>query len=111
MIKVLKAKDLNEIYNATHQTHRLRSLTDVDYYDLVRIFGQASIPVESADGKVQKEWVFDYKGEIFTIYDWKTYDEHETMTELFTWNIGGKSFDQEFADELLHLLPAGAKIV
>ncbi len=111
MIKVLKAKDLNEIYNATHQTHRLRYLTDVDYYDLVRIFGQASIPVESGDGKVQKEWVFEYKGEIFTVYDWKTYDEQETMTNLFTWSLGGKSFNQEFADELLYLLPDGAKIV
>jgi len=110
MIKVLKAKDLNEIYNATHQTHRLKSLTDVDYYDLVRIFGQPSIPVESGDGKVQKEWVFDYNGEIFTIYDWKTFDEHETMTNLFTWSLGGKSFNQEFVDELLYLLPDGAKI-
>lgn len=111
MIKVLKAKDLNEIYNATHQTHRLKSLTDVDYYDIVKTFGQPSIPVESGDGKVQKEWVFDYKGEIFTIYDWKTYDENVTTSELLTWSLGGKSFNQEFVDELLHLLPDGAKIV
>ena len=111
MIKVLKAKDLNEIYNATHQTHRLKSLTDVDYYDIVKTFGQPSIPVESGDGKVQKEWVFDYKGEIFTINDWKTYDENVTTSELLTWSLGGKSFNQEFVDELLHLLPDGAKIV
>ena len=47
---------------------------------------------------MQKEWVVDFDGEIYTIYDWKTYDERYTMEELTNWNVGGKTSALDFIE-------------
>lgn len=66
------------------------------YSQLVEAFGKPTYEEASGDDKVQFEWEFSYKGEPFTLYDWKTYDRNYSMTELTTWNIGGKSYYGDF---------------
>jgi hypothetical protein len=66
------------------------------YSRLVEVLGEPTFPEASDDGKVQKEWVFTYGGNVFTIYDWKTYDEEYTTTRLYSWNVGGHSAAYDF---------------
>ena len=56
------------------------------------------------DDKVQVEWVVKYKGEYFTIYDWKTYDRNYTETKLDIFNIGGKTSAFDFIDAVEKLI-------
>jgi hypothetical protein len=81
-------------------------LTGVTYNDLVKAFGEPSYPEPSGDDKVQKEWVLSWEGNIYTIYDWKTYDPDYTTTRLTRWNVGSKSGTDiyGFGDELERLL-------
>lgn len=87
-------------------THKVGSLVGVTYWDLKRTLGNPVFDEASGDGKVQKEWVIDYNGETFTVYDWKTYDEEYTVTELKLWSIGGKTNPDAFEAELLKQIEA-----
>ena len=52
-------------------------LQGVTYNDLVNTFGEPTFnPDNSGDGKVNYEWVFEYGGEIFTVYDWKVSQDY-----------------------------------
>ena len=79
-------------------------LRGFSYSQLVEAFGEPTYNEPSGDDKVQVEWVFNFKGNTFTLYDWKTYDRNYTINELDTWNIGGKSYYGEFHDALLKKL-------
>lgn len=80
-------------------------LHGVTYAQLVKAFGQPVFnPEDSGDGKVNFEWVFEYDGNVFTLYDWKTYDVEYTINELTTWNIGGKTYAGDFIDHLEKLV-------
>lgn len=70
------------------------------YSKLVSALGEPTFNEESADGKVQVEWVVEFKEEIFTIYDWKTYDREYTLNDLDTFNIGGKDYAGDFISYL-----------
>jgi hypothetical protein len=74
------------------------------YIDLVRTLGEPNRPDPSGDDKVQKEWVLDFNGEVYTIYDWKTYDAEYTMNELIRWHIGSKAPVDNFAEELMDMI-------
>ncbi len=69
---------------------------DCTYQDLIKVLGEPTYSEASGDNKVQKEWVVEHNKEIFTIYDWKTYDEEYTMNELDQFHIGGKTSAYEF---------------
>lgn len=79
-------------------------LHNIKYSQLIRTIGQPTFEEESGDGKVQFEWVFKFNGEIFTIYDWKTYDIEYSINELTTWNVGGKSNAYDFIDYIENLV-------
>lgn len=70
------------------------------YQGLVDSLGEPTYDTPSSDNKVQKEWQIKYKGDIFTIYDWKTYDVEYTVNQLDKWNIGGKAYSGDFIDAL-----------
>ena len=73
--------------------------TGIKFNDLYKAFGEPTFrPKDSGDGKVQYEWTFEYKGEVFTIYDWKTYDEQYTLNEYDRWHVGGKTNADEFIE-------------
>ena len=69
-------------------TYKIGDLTGLFFRDLVNKLGKPTV-VGSGDDKVQYEWIIEFEGEIFTIYDWKTYDAEYTEYELYTWSIGG----------------------
>ena len=77
-----------------------------NYKQLVAAFGEPTFSKESGDGKVQKEWVFQRTsdGEVFTIYDWKTYDVNFTTAINSDWNIGGKTYAGDFVTDLISVL-------
>ena len=74
------------------------------YSQLVEALGEPTFPEQSGDGKVQVEWVVDFKGETFTIYDWKTYSRDYTLFELDKFNVGGKSYAGDFIDYVEQLI-------
>lgn len=104
-------QSLNEIYEAAHGTHLVGRMYHMYYDDMVRYLGEPSVSQESGDGKTQVEWVFKFKDQVFTIYDWKTYDRDYTLQELTQWNIGGTSKHRlEFFEELENIIKKPVKI-
>lgn len=98
-MEVIYNEDL--AFDQVINTYKVGSLVGVTYWDLKRTLGNPTFDEASGDDKVQKEWVIDYNGETFTIYDWKTYDEEYTVTKLDTWSIGGRTSPYEFEAKLL----------
>lgn len=84
-------------------TWKIGSLTGLFFRDLVEILGKPTL-VGSGDNKVQYEWIIKFEGEIFTIYDWKTYDAEYTEYELYTWSIGGNDRSAIMLDEFKHFI-------
>jgi hypothetical protein len=78
-------------------------LVGFNYKQLVAAFGEPTFSTPSGDGKIQKEWVFvrTEDNTVFTIYDWKTYDDSFTTTMNQTWNVGGKAYAGEFVTDIM----------
>lgn len=77
-----------------------KGYVNATYSQLVAVLGEPTFTEPSGDGKTQKEWVVSYKGNVFTIYDWKTFDVNYTMNELDRFNVGGHVTAYDFIDEL-----------
>ena len=71
-------------------TFKIGSLDGLYFKNLTAKLGNPSV-VGSGDDKVQYEWIMEFEGEIFTIYDWKTYDQEYTEQKLTIWSIGGNA--------------------
>ena len=82
----------------TKGTYKIGSLDGLYFRDLVAKLENPSV-VGSGDDKVQYEWIMEFEGEIFTIYDWKTYDTEYTEHELTTWSIGGNEYSATIVNE------------
>lgn len=96
-----KLKKLTSVEADATGTSLKGYLLDTTYIDLCDAFGEPTyMPEDSGDGKIHFEWVFDFNGETFTLYDWKTYDEEYSLTELTKWNVGGKVFYGDFIDHI-----------
>ncbi len=65
-------------------------LNGPNYSQLVNFLGEPTFGI-SGDDKCQVEWFVEFNDELFTIYDWKTYDRNYTKNSLTTWSIGGKN--------------------
>ena len=79
-------------------TFKIGSLNGIYYRDLVEKLGEPTV-IGSGDDKVQYEWIMKFEDQIFTIYDWKTYDAEYTEYELDTWSIGGNDQSAEIISE------------
>lgn len=80
-------------------------LTGISYGELVKALGSPTFgPEDSGDGKTYFEWVIKHGDEVFTLYDWKTYDVEETINKLKLWNIGGLTNASEFIKDLVSLI-------
>lgn len=82
----------------------VKGYIDCTYKDLISALGEPTYSTPSGDNKVQKEWVVEHNGEVFTVYDWKTYDEDYTMNKLDEFNVGGKTSADVFILELEELI-------
>jgi hypothetical protein len=80
------------------------SFSGYKFVELYAALGAPTCDKPSGDDKVQIEWIFDFNGEVFTIYDWKTYDRLYTLSENEVWNVGGKAYAGDFIDYILNLL-------
>ena len=86
-------------YEATGTSLKGHLRTGIKFTDLYRTLGEPTFkPEDSGDGKVQYEWVLNLNGNIYTIYDWKTYDQDYTLNEYDRWHVGGKVYAAEFID-------------
>ena len=101
-MRVFEIVDQVEALEKTTGTFFVGRLFGLMYDDLVEILGQPTFARASSDDKVQKEWVIEFNDNIYTIYDWCTYDEDYTMDNLKDWNIGG--FTSIDTDELINYL-------
>ena len=75
-------------------SHRGSIMTSYDR--LVELFGEPTSN-GSSDGKVRVEWVIQFNGYCFSIYDWK---EDKPLTEVKQFEIGGNSPSGYFIEEL-----------
>jgi len=98
--KITNKENALKLINGTSLKDRL---VGFNYKQLVAAFGEPTFSTPSGDGKIQKEWVFvrTEDNAVFTIYDWKTYDDSFTTTMNQTWNVGGKVYAGEFVTDIL----------
>ena len=68
----------------------LAGYIDTTYNKLVSVLGEPTYNTPSGDSKVQVEWVVEFEGNLFTIYDWKTFDRDYTENVLDRFNVGSK---------------------
>jgi len=108
MRKLVNKKKALELTGGTYKVGTLLGWT---YSDLVNLMGEPTLPEPSGDEKVQKEWVIVDGDNVFTIYDWKTYDVEYTITENTQWSVGGKTSAYEFIDKLESKLNAKKELV
>ena len=88
MVKVIRNEQ--EALRLMNVTFRVGEINRT-YRDLVTGLGEPTFDEPSGDDKVQVEWVCKFKGNVFTIYDWKTYDREITEWKLAEFNIGSKT--------------------
>jgi hypothetical protein len=88
MVRVIRNEQ--EAYRLKNGSSRAGEINRT-YMDLVTGLGVPTFDEESGDGKVQVEWVCVFKRNVFTIYDWKTYDREFTEWDLQQFHIGSKS--------------------
>jgi len=74
------------------------NISGLKYNDLVKILGKPTYNKPSGDSKVQVEWAIEFEGNLFHIYDWKTYNKKFTLNGLDTWNIGGNTEPSKLID-------------
>ena len=88
---------------STSGTYKVGSLNNITYRELIKTLGEPTFDEPSGDDKVQKEWVVEYNNVLYTLYDWKTFDDEYTKNELTIWSIGGKT-DPTGIKEYIHKL-------
>jgi len=86
-------------YEATGTSLKGYLKTGIKFTDLYKVLGEPTFkPEDSGDGKIQYEWVLKLDGKVYTIYDWKTYDQDYTLNEYDRWHVGAKGYSGDFED-------------
>jgi hypothetical protein len=88
------------IENANETGTSLQGYINATYSQLLEVLGKPTYDEPSGDDKVQLEWVIEFKGNIFTIYDWKTGSREYTENELTEFNVGGTTSAADFIQEV-----------
>jgi hypothetical protein len=95
-IKVFKQGSAPDTYGTSLAGY----LDNVTYQDLINALGEPTFDEPSGDDKTQMTWVFEFRGNLYTLYDWKTYDRAYTENELTRWNIGSRVNAFDFIEEM-----------
>ena len=66
-----------------------------DYATLVDVFGSPNIPSEHLDYRMNNEWLFEFRGEFFYIYDWCV-GFRASRWDVINWNVGGSTDPTDF---------------
>ena len=96
--KVLSIEDADESGTS------LQGYIVATYSQLLEALGEPTYNEPSGDNKTQVEWVVEFEGNIFTIYDWKTGSREYTENELMKFNVGGKISADNFIEEVETLI-------
>jgi hypothetical protein len=91
-MKVLRNEKVGMLLNGSY---KVGSINNITYNELCNILGKPTYSLPSGDGKTQVEWVIEINDNVFSIYDWKTYDKKFTINELKIWSIGGTTDPKE----------------
>jgi len=94
----------HEVGDSINGSYKTNTLIGVTYYELFNALGQPTYEHPSDDNKTQVEWVIEWEDDVYTIYDWKTYDREYTINELNTWSIGSKVPSYAFEEALINLI-------
>ena len=78
----------------------LKGYLNLTYEQLVDRLGEPTINEPSGDNKTQVEWIVAFEDDLFTVYDWKTFDRDYTLNKLNRFNVGGKSYAGDFISYL-----------
>tara|TARA_Y100000385_G_scaffold112324_1_gene116523 strand:+ start:313 stop:657 length:345 start_codon:yes stop_codon:yes gene_type:complete len=100
-MKKLMKHEVGNLINGISHNNTLRGVT---YYELFNTLGQPTYNEASELGTYQVEWVIEWEDEVYTIYDWKTYDREYTINELNTWSIRSKVPSYAFEEALNNLI-------
>jgi hypothetical protein len=92
------------IENADESGTSLKGYIYATYSQLLEVLGKPTYDEPSGDGKVQVEWVVEFEGNIFTIYDWKTGSREYTEDKLTKFNVGGNISASDFIEEVETLI-------
>lgn len=100
MAEVRAIQDKREAVAASNGTSLKTKLIGITYDDLINIFGE---PVFKGGDKINFEWVVEFDGDIFTIYDWKYPDANFVKDKLghdggISFHVGGKTYAGDFED-------------
>lgn len=106
-IKSLTRNEAFDALDSSSPTWLVGTINGISYDQLVGILGQPAFPETSDDGKTNREWVVEFEGKVFTIYDWKTYDAEYTVNELRKWNVGGNCSPNGLIDAIEIQLHSG----
>jgi hypothetical protein len=93
-IKVITKTD--EALRMTNGTTSQSVLHNVTYDELKKTFGDPIIDRPSSDNKVNVEWVFVYKDEPYSLYDYKT----SSLKTNRKWIVNGGKNYQGFLSEI-----------
>jgi hypothetical protein len=104
MVKKIICPDEHRVNAILSGSHKIAKLTGIYYSDLFTLFGEPTLREVCDDEKVQVEFVFEFGGNYFSIYDYKTYSMKFTTKTLSTWSIGGHKTDRAFLTELKRII-------
>ena len=100
----MKALNQDQAAELSVGTYLQGYINGCTFRQLNELLGEPAYNEPSGDGKVNFEWVVEFNGEIFTIYDWKTYNAMDSMEGLTTWNVGGTTSASDFIQEVESLI-------
>ncbi len=80
-------------------------------YKFIELFAALGAPTldEGSSTESHVEWCVDFKGDVFTIYDWNVGDRIRVLGENESWNIGGKKHAGEFIEHVINLMEKNRK--
>lgn len=93
MRTLTKDEALDSAYTPSHKGY-----INCGFYTLVDILGEPTFKWYNCP--INYEWAVEYKGNIFTIYDWRCAPDTSKTESKFQWNVGGSTWAEEFIEQI-----------
>ena len=93
MRTLTKDEALQNVYTPSHKGY-----INCGFYTLVDILGEPTFKWHNCP--INYEWAIEYKGSIFTIYDWRCTPDASKTESKFQWNVGGSTWADEFIEQI-----------
>lgn len=93
MRTLTKDEAIESAYTASYKGYLTCS-----FYTLVDILGEPTF--KWINTPINYEWAVEYKGQIFTIYDWRCTPEASKISTAFKWHVGGTTWADEFIEQI-----------